>query len=71
MAHVQENEKKVEKKIRDLKFKVRIVPTAHLRAKAAKNKEIKLRVSLRRAPLIFNTSEFDFSARPFQADPTK
>lgn len=55
----------------DLKFKARIVRTAHLRAKAAKNKEIKLRVSLRRAPLISNTPEFDFSVSPYQADPTK
>jgi len=42
-----------------------------LRTKAAKNKEIKLRVSLRHAPLISNMPEFDFSASPFQVDPTK
>jgi len=53
------------------KFKAQIIRTAHLRAKAAKNKEMKLRVPLRCAPLISNTLEFDFSASPFQTDPTK
>jgi len=50
-----------------LKFKARIVKAAYLRTKAAKNKEIKLRVSLRHAPLISNMPEFDFS----EVDPTK
>jgi len=67
------NIKKSEEDISDKgsKFKAQIIRTAHLRAKAAKNKEIKLRVPLRCAPLISNTLEFDFSASPFQTDPTK